>query len=135
MMAGLLDRNKKPAGLLGFGVRDSLYPGEEKYFRDNPTVGGMAAETDDIILNPYSPATVNRESVAKNEAFRLHLRKNGIVPTFQLTDEQREFFKGTPYEGNDNLIRETIAARMYSGDPSANATPEQVQWLQQMMPR
>jgi hypothetical protein len=116
-------------GMLGYSVRPNLYPGEEAYFRANPHVGGMAAETNDVILNPYSPPDVNRNAVARNEAFRLLLRDRGMTPAFPTTTMQRAQFQGTPYEGNEGAIRETLAARLYSGDPSARATPEQQDWL------
>lgn len=120
---------------LGFSVREKLFPGEEKYFKDNPNVAGMAVEeTGDIILNPHSPAGVNKGAVIKNEAFRLHLKKNNIVPSFAVTDEQRGQFNGTAYAKNDTDLKSTIAARVYSGDPSAKATPEQKKWVEDNLP-
>ena len=118
--------------LFGYKIREQLYPGEESYFRANPHVSGMAAETGDIILNPHSPADVNRNSVARNEALRLHLREQNIKPDFALTDEQRQGFAGTPYGNDEDALRATIAGRIYSGDPSARATPEQRAWVDQL---
>jgi hypothetical protein len=116
--------------MLGYQVRSDLFPGEDAYFRANQNVAGMAAETGDVILNPYSPPNINRDAVAQNEAFRLHLRENNIDPQFQVTPQQRMPFEGTAYGSDDAALRATIAARIYSGDPSANATYEQRQWME-----
>ena len=108
-------------------LRESLYPGEDLYFKANPNVTGMATEDDKVILNPYS--TLNdqeRESVIRNESARIYMRRGGIVPNFMITPEQRNSFIGTPYEKNEQGMMETIAARILSGDPSAlNYTSEQ----------
>jgi hypothetical protein len=122
-----------PGGMFGYPIRRQLYPGELSYFQANPNVAGMASETNDVILNPYSPATVDRNAVARNEAFRLHLQNLAMTPAFAVTAQQRQSFAGTPYENNETPLRETIAARMYSGDPSARATPEQLQWLRRFL--
>ena len=119
--------------LFGFKVRPSLFPGEDAYFKANPHVTGMAAETNDVILNPYSGAHIDRDAVARNEAFRLHLRNKNITPVFDVTDEQRRAFAGTNYASDDNALKSTIAARVFSGDPSARATPQQMQWVEQLM--
>lgn len=116
-------------GLFGYAIRERLFPGEDQYFKSNPHVTGMAAETGDIILNPYAPADVNREAVAKNEAFRLRLRDTKANPEFAVTEDQRKSFAGTAYENDDNALKATIAARIYSGDPSARATSEQSDWV------
>lgn len=114
--------------LLGYKIRNRLFPGEDKYFRENPKVGGMASfETGDIILNPYSDPSVNKTAVAMNEALRLKMNDEGFVPDIDISDEQRDFFKGTAYESNDDSIKQTIFARIYSGDPSAKATKKQME--------
>lgn len=123
-----------PNDLLGYRIRADLFPGEDSYFKENPHVGGMAAfETGDVILNPYSPPEVNRDAVAKNEAFRLYMRDRGIAPDFPISDEQRAAYGETPYGADDGALRETLAARIYSGDPSARATPEQEEWVRRIM--
>ena len=119
-------------GLFGFKVRDALYPGEDSYFNNNPNVTGMATELDDVILNPYSQG-VNRDAVARNEAFRLLLRRNNVAPGFDLTDDQRKAFAGTSYANNDDALKATISARIYSGDPSAKATPAQQKWVDEFV--
>lgn len=119
--------------LFGYKIRKDLFPGEDTYFSKNPHVTGMAAETGDIILNPHSPAGVNHDAVAKNEALRLLLREKAVIPQFNLTEEQQSYFQGTPYQGRDADSKATIAARIYSQDPSAKATTEQQQWVEQFV--
>lgn len=113
--------------VLGYKVR-APFQGEDKYFKENPKVSGMAAEDGSIVLNPYSGLSSQEKSaVAKNEAYRLLMRDKNIVPSFELTDQQRNFFAGTPYEKNEVAMKQTIVARILSGDPSAIATPSQIQ--------
>jgi len=120
-------------GVYGIGVRDQLFPGEEDYFRKNPHVTGMAAEDDKIILNPYSTLTDReKQFLMLNEAARVHMRK-GLMPAprFNLTPEQEQRFSG--YSKNLDDIRQTVAARILSGDPSAGAaSPEQLEYVQQL---
>lgn len=110
-------------------LRADLYPGENDYFRRNPHVAGMATEDGRVILNPYSSLSDDEQgAVYLNEASRLLMRESS-PPSFNITPEQRERFatinNGQPY-GSEQDIRETIAARILSGDPSAGAaTPEQ----------
>ena len=107
-------------------VRNKLYPGEDKYFKENPNVGGMMTEDNKVIINPYSNLTDNeKQAVIKNEKIRLNFKENNIVPDIDITEEQRALFKGTPYENNEDAIKQTIVARIMTGDPSANATKEQ----------
>lgn len=122
-----------PDDMLGYKIRDSLHPGEDDYFRKNPHVTGMAAETGDVILNPYAAAGVNKQAVAKNEALRLFMRDKNINPSFAITPEQRARFAGTSYGSDDNALRQTIVARIYSGDPSANASDEQTQYTNMLI--
>lgn len=119
--------------MLGYKKRSQLFPGEDSYFKANPHVAGMAAETNDVILNPYSPPGVNHDAVAKNEAMRLYMREHGVTPDFAVTPQQRDQFAGTAYGSDDAALRQTLAARIYSGDPSANATDEQRAYTDQLM--
>jgi len=119
-----------PKGVYGIGVREQLYPGEEEYFKANPHVTGMAADDDKIIMNPFSTLKDNeKQEVMLNEAARVHLRKKLIdAPNFELTPTQKEKFGS--YSKDPNDIRQTIAARILSGDPSAgDATPEQQEYV------
>lgn len=94
----------------------------------------MAAEDGSIILNPYSPLDKKSlESVAKNEALRLKMHKDQFIPNIKITPEQQIFFKGTEYEKNPQAIKQTILARIYSGDPSAKATKEQMAALEKYL--
>lgn len=119
--------------LFGYAVRPNLYPGEDTYFRANPNVAGMAAETGDIVLNPYAPADVNRDAVARNEALRLLMRDRGVTPDVKLSQGQLTAFKGTPYATDQDALKASIVARIYSGDPSAQATPQQREWLRMFL--
>ena len=122
-----------PKGVYGIGRREVLYPGEDKYFRENPHVAGMAADDDKIIMNPYSTLKdAEKQAVMLNEAARVHMRK-GLMPSpmFDLTPDQlRTFHKYSP---NMADIQQTIAARLLSGDTSAGkATPQQMEYVQQL---
>ena len=119
-----------PEGVYGIGVRDRLYPGEDEYFKTNPHVAGMAADDDKIIMNPYSTLKDNeRKAVMMNEAARVHMRNKLIeAPNYDLTPEQNEKFGSYSKDVND--IRQTIAARILSGDPSAGQpTPAQMEYV------
>jgi hypothetical protein len=90
----------------------------------------MASEDGQIIFNPYSKG-VDFDSVGRNEAARLWMRESQVMPSFGLTGEQRAAFRGTAYEQDDNALRQTILARIISGDPSAGKiTDEQRQWAE-----
>lgn len=113
-----------PDTVYGYRIRPP-YPGEDEYFRRNPTVGGMAAEDGQITLNPHSPLSEEeRAAVAKNEAIRLHQRDLGMRYTFPLTRQQESFFADTPYGRNSDAARQTVVARALSGDPSAGVLTE-----------
>jgi hypothetical protein len=126
--------NKKDP-LLGYPVRDDLFPGEDAYFKQNPGTTGMASEAGDIVLNPYSDPSINKDAVAKNEAMRLFLRQGQYQPQFEVTPEQEATFKGTPYENKPQDMRETILGRAYSGDPSITPTPTQQDVLKALLAR
>jgi len=126
-----------------FGTRDPEQ-GELDFFKKKPNVAGMATDDNKIILNPYSKNTpAEQQAVAQNEALRLFMNKTNFTSDFDLTDEQKEFFKGSAYAKNPDAARQTILARILTGDPSAkNATPEQIKaaqelgnYIQQFAPR
>ena len=117
------------ADYFGYKVRNNLFPKELDYFLNNRHVTGMAAEDGNIIFNPYANDDVNFDSVGRNEAARLWLRENKVIPEFNVTDEQRASFRGTNYEKDDVALKHTIMSRIISGDPSAGKiTPSQKQW-------
>jgi len=101
---------------------------EAEFFQTNKNVGGMADfDSGKIVLNPYSTLTAKEKAaVAQNEYTRLMMRKLDVVPEFEITPEQQKAF--ADYGGGDTAaIKETITARIISGDPSAlNVTREQV---------
>lgn len=115
-------------------LREKLYQGEDDYFKDNPNVAGMAAEDNKVILNPYSKNSKEEQgAVYNNELSRIAMRVSKDKPNFALTPEQVEQFRGTSYEGNDDAMRQTIAARIYSNDPSAGRpTDEQMQYADKL---
>jgi hypothetical protein len=119
----------RPASVYGVDVRN-VYPGEDKYFKDNPHVSGMAAEDNKIILNPYSNLSEKqKQAVMMNESARVHMREGKMdAPRYDLSPEQASSFSG--YGNNLEDQRQTIAARILSGDSSAlQATPEQLEYV------
>ena len=114
-----------------FPERD-LYEGEDEYFRNNPHVGGMAAEDNYIIINPYSKLNdEERDAIRRNESARLAMRNGHPRPEFNLTPEQKEAFKN--YSQDEQDQKETLVGRVISGDPSAGEiTPEQQQYANQL---
>jgi hypothetical protein len=112
--------------LFGFKIRSKLFPGEDQFFKERPEVAGMAAGDGMIVLNPYSSLSkIELGQVAKNEALRLKMYKDEFDPDIEITNSQREFFRGTEYEKNPTAMKQTILARIYSQDPSAMATKAQ----------
>jgi len=87
----------------------------------------MMTEDNKVIINPYSKLSdKEKQKVIENETIRLGFKTNNIVPNIEVTKEQREFFKGTPYESNEDAMKQTIVARIMTGDPSVNATEDQM---------
>jgi len=102
-----------------FGTREP-YKGELSYFKNNPNVAGMATEDNKIILNPFSKnSPEEQQAVAKNEAIRLFMKVLNVAPEFELTKDQKEFFKNTAYAKDPMNARRTILARILTNDPSA----------------
>jgi hypothetical protein len=101
------------------GVKErEPWPSELEFFRFRPDVAGMAAEDDCVVLNPHSAlSAAQREAVALNEAARVIMRRDPTLrPSFSLTPEQDAAFRDY---GAFADIRETVAARLLSRDPSA----------------
>ena len=134
MNAGEYANKRASDKLFGFSIRQKLYPGEDKFFSDRPEVAGMAAEDNTIILNPYSKLSKKQlGAVAENESLRLKMRQDKFVPDIKITPHQAKFFDGTEYANNQQAIKQTILARVYSGDSSAQATPEQKKALREYL--
>lgn len=104
------------------------YDSEVEYFKSNPDVAGMATEDDRVIFNPYSNVhPKHSDAIYKNEASRLYMKKSKNRPKFKLSDAQKKAFEGY---GDEQDIRETIAARLLSGDESAGvASYDQLQYV------
>ena len=104
--------------------------GYKKYFQSRPDVTGMATDDGQVLLNPNSNLTPQeQEAVIANERSRILMRSGQVPrPTFTLTPTQNEYFQA--YSTDIQDVRETIAARILSGDPSAHDfTPEQLQYV------
>ena len=152
-MGGLLDPPNPLAGLLGAydpvgdymralpatptpggnALSRAAYPSEQKFFWNNPRVAGMAAEDNRVVMNPYASLTPEgRQSVQNNEALRIAMRTGQVpAPAYGLTPYQSQAFAG--YSTNMQDRRETIAARLMSGDPSAGIpSPDQRNYLTMM---
>lgn len=114
--------------VFGYKIRKP-FSGEDAFFAKNAHVGGMAGEDGQIVLNPYSKLKPEElQSVAKNEAIRLHLRDKKTPLSFGVTEKQKSSFAGTDYgkPENENFLRQTLLARILTGDPSAmDVTQEQ----------
>jgi hypothetical protein len=111
--------------VLGYDIRQP-YESELRFFKERPEVAGMAAEDGKIVLNPFSSLSKEQKSaVALNEAYRLKMSEQGVKFGFDITPEQRKAFEGTEYAKDDDALRQTIVARVLSGDSSAKATKQQ----------
>ena len=117
------------ADIFGYRIRDRLHPTEDAYFKAHQTVTGMAAKDGTIVLNPYSSLTPEeKQAVARNEATRLFMQDEKIVPDITLTPEQQKSLAGTAYATDADAAKQTIVGRILSGDPSAGEpTPAQRQ--------
>jgi hypothetical protein len=115
-------------------LREKLFETEDNFFRKNPQITGMAAEDNSVVLNPYSKlSAIEKQAVVFNEAARIFMRTSKNKPNFILTSEQKKQFQGTAYENNEQAMKETIAARIFSGDPSAKeSTPEQRAFVEKL---
>lgn len=119
------------AGLLDYSNLDYLrtpFQSEDLFFKSRPDVGGMAAEDNQVILNPYSKLNdTEKLAIYKNELARIKMRSREYSPNFSLTNEQENYLNNNDYKNASTQDRAaTIAARIYSGDPSAG-TPTQEQ--------
>ncbi len=110
---------------------------ELEWFKQNPSVPGMATEDGQVIRNPFSDLPPEKmDAVMENERARAFMRQHKYLPTYDITPEQMDFFakinNGQPY-GNEDDIRQTIAGRGFSGDNSAGElTLEQVQFIEEL---
>ena len=109
------------------------FPSELEYFKKNPKVSGMATEDNAVIINPYSPLSdAEKEAVEQNEMLRVLIRTGKVSkPKFSLTKEQADYLGTTSYRGAKDEDRlATIAARLFTGDPTAGTgTKEQEDYI------
>jgi hypothetical protein len=112
------------------------YESELEYFKSNPTVSGMAADDDKIILNPYSKLSKKeQDAVALNEYGRIVMRTNPqFAPNFALSSDQVKFLDSNTYKDAPEQDRmATIAARLLSNDPSAGTpTIDQLKFVNKL---
>jgi len=105
----------------------------DKWFKENKRTAGMVwggGANDSplglpigIVVNPYNESMMDktkRESLYKNEAARV-LMKESPVPDYKISPELQKWrektFKGNEaYLTNDKAFRETVIARVISGD-------------------
>jgi len=66
-------------------------------------------------------------AVAFNEGLRLFQDDHNFNPDFEVTQEQRTFFKDTGYATDLDAMKKTIVARIATHDTSVSPTPEQEQ--------
>jgi len=100
------------------------------YFRQNPTVAGMAigaglngySGARQIVVNPYTGLNKTQEGgLILNERLRHLMDEAKPELKFDPTTEQVARFKGTEYGKPENIgrLKETLVARIITGDESA----------------
>jgi hypothetical protein len=127
-----------PKYVYGYEVRDPV-PSEHEFFKNNKHIGGYVADDKRIVINPHSSLKPHEKfSVAKLEAMRAFMNEHDIEPDFDVTPEQHEFFKKNDPDnygklGNERYLKQTIASRIFVGDPTAgNYTPQQKAFTNQI---
>ena len=125
------NKKKKSNDIYGYEIREP-YDSELQYFKQNPNIGGMATEDNRVILNPFSRLNEQQKNtVALNEAIRLFLKEKKYNYDFDVTSEQIDIFRNTPYGNPENInsLKETILGRIITQDPSIGVpTEEQRRW-------
>jgi hypothetical protein len=117
-----------PKNKLTQGLMRKPSESELEYFKNNPTVAGMATDDNRVIINPYSKLSAEeKQAVALNETARVKMRTTPeLKPNFDLTPEQTKFLDSNIYkQASDEDRKATIAARILSGDPSAGTPTDQ----------
>ena len=107
----------------------------DEYFKNNPNVAGMAigggmngVSGDRRIVLRNGLTDLQKESVTNNESYRHYFDEYNITLP-RITRKQRNAYRGTSYEGLDDKIMQTEAARYLSGDPSHHMTKRQIKKL------
>jgi hypothetical protein len=109
-------------------IRNSS-PDENNFFLNNMNVAGYAADDGNVVQNPYKSFNNEiRNPIAANGTIRQALRSlpENQRPDFNLTAQQQATLGA--YSPNQRDIKDTILARIITGDSSAqDITPEQRQ--------
>lgn len=122
-----------------YPVVDAKTTGYDAYLKANPNVAGMAIggglndsapdSPRQVIVNPYTtnlPTKQAKDSLIMNERIRHKINEDRIVPTFEITPEQKKWASTLgAYATNPAALKETIVARIASGDFVPNPTKEQ----------
>jgi len=119
--------------------------GLDDYFKANPNVAGMAwggglngsdpKEPRVVAVNDYSPNLKTpeaKESLIQNERIRHNMDESKWKATFAITPEQTEWAKSLgAYANNPEMLKQTIASRIATGDYVPSPTDEQVKSAKQ----
>jgi hypothetical protein len=119
--------------------------GLDDYFKANPNVAGMAwgggVNNSDpkqprvVVINDYSPNLKTQEakqSLIQNERIRHKMDEDKWKATFEITPEQTEWAKSLgAYANNSDLLKQTITARIATGDYVPSPTAEQIKSAKQ----
>ena len=117
----------------GIPIKSAKELGLDDWFKNNVETsgmvwgGGLNGSSQDtpfsIVVNPYSkhmkdPA--KREALYKNEAARI-LMTEAPVPQYEISPQLQKwrettFKEGEPYRDDDDMFRETVVARILTGD-------------------
>lgn len=107
-----------------------------KYFKANPTVSGMAVGAGlngydgprRVMVNPYAKLNPQQtKALEENERLRHYMDETKPSLDFKITPKQLKAFEGTEYGKPENIdrLRETILARIITGDGSAEDFTEE----------
>lgn len=108
-------------------IPEPVAPGSEEEFFRRTGVPGYAAADGAVVMNPAVTDSNTYMGVWANEAARQEMNANGDFFTFGVTPKQDEWSRRGPYANNPQALRQTIAARILSGDDSLQPyTPEQI---------
>jgi hypothetical protein len=133
-MGGVTAQYKTPL------LPETHIPSVDTYFKNNPQVAGMVTGAGangmpkempaGFQINPYNTnmsVPANRQAVIANESIRNKMNEVGYAPSFNLPKSQQEWSKTLgAYATNPSALRQTIIARLATGDYVPEATPEEI---------
>ena len=117
----------------GIPIKSAKETGLDNWFKQNTDTAGMVwgngnngsspDEPLSIVVNPYNEYMKNeknREGLFKNEASRI-VMSNNPVPAYKISPQlqawrEKTFNKEDAYFKNDDAFRETVVARILTGD-------------------